>query len=177
MTVINTKTANWEIVFDSPALEGLSKDQLDIAKTLFLIVGDALFVFNMLPNKLVQDSLAFHYQFVISQLAQDVQGAVMSALQQQLWVTPLEGEFSYESLFGTDLLEDLKSILLGNDAEDILQDAFPEDAFTGPQTPDVGKFLLEEFFGKGEEPEIDEADPFDEDEEDEEGEKDGPATY
>ncbi len=174
MTILNTKTPNWDITFDCPALGDLSEDQLKIAKILFSLTGDALFVFTMLPNQGVQDSLAFHYQFVASQLAQDIQGAVMNALQQQLWVTPLKGIFSYESLFGTDLLADLKSLVLENGEEDIIEDTFPGDIVTGPSTPEVGNFLFDEFFGKPDEDE--EEDNSLGDEEEDEGEEDD-STY
>ncbi len=170
MTIINTKTDNWEVTFQADKLPELSASQQEQAKIFFALVGDALFAYHMLTNQAVRETLEFNYTFVISELTQSIQNSVMTAMQQQLWVTPLEGELSYDNLFGADLLEEIKNLAIQEQGLDELKGQFPENIL-----PIDSETLLQQLFNNLEDitDEIEDKSSFEEEEDeddDEEGE-------
>lgn len=171
MTIINTKTSNWEITFQADKLRELSLSQQEQAKTFFELIGDALFVFNMLEDEAVRTTLELNYTFVLSDLTQLVQNAVMSALQQQLWVTPLEGDLAYDKLFGANLLNEIKKLAL---QEQGFENQLPEELFLSDA--EDGSVLFHKFFtafdeiveGEENQPSFEDDDEDEEDDEEEE---------
>lgn len=110
MTIINTKTADWEITFKADKLRELTSSQQKQAQMFFEMMGDALFVYNILSNETFREALEFHYTIVLAEFTHSLQNAVMNTMQQQLWSTPLTGDLAYETLFGLNLLDEIKNL-------------------------------------------------------------------
>ena len=110
MTIINTKTADWEITFKADKLRDLTPSQIKQAQMFFEMMGDSLFIYNILLDKNFREALEFHYTMVLADLTHGLQNAVMNTMQQQLWSTPLKGDLAYETLFGLNLLDEIKEL-------------------------------------------------------------------
>ena len=166
MTVINTKTSNWEITFQADKLRELSASQQEQAKIFFELIGDALFVFNLLGDQAARSTLELNYTFVLSDLTQLIQNAVMAALQQQLWITPLEGDLAYDKLFGANLLDEIKELALQ-------EQGFTEEMFLSDPSKNDPTLFQQFFTAFDEIIEGEENQPsFEDDDEDLEGEDD-----
>lgn len=133
MTIINSKTADWEITFKADKLRELTSSQIKQAQMFFEMMGDALFIYNTLPDENFRETLEFHYTIVLAELTHNLQNAVMNTMQQQLWSTPLKGDLAYETLFGLNLLDEIKDL------------AVQEQGFK-PEPLDDGSPLFQQLF-------------------------------
>lgn len=170
MTIINTKTSNWEIIYKADKLRDLTISQQEQAKMFFEMIGDALFVYNILLNETVRSTLEFNYSLVLAEFTQGIQNAVMNSMQQQLWMTPLKGDLAYDTLFGVNLLDEIKNLAIREQGS---EDPLAEEIFS-KDSSENGSILLQQLFGALDDfiEEINEDSSFEDDEADDDGKED-----
>jgi hypothetical protein len=136
---IHESCRGWDMIFTGKDIPKATEVEIQLVSDMLHTVGDAVGAIASLDEDELRERVMQAFTYIMSEARFNMEAALHELIEASAWQTPLEGEFSSESLFGCSSLQDaLMELTYNDDEREIVEGMFPPRPEEGEEYDDTG---------------------------------------
>jgi hypothetical protein len=113
---IHESCHNWELDYKNPSLKVINEtsNEFKILKSILHLAGDIIDAYNNLPPEVdseIRDVVLGSFSVLLIETKNDILNVIDTAVSAQALKDPLQNEYSENTIFGVNVIDELKAVL------------------------------------------------------------------